>query len=250
MRQKLLLFLSFLFFYFQLSANVPYNAWWQKGNIFYQEKNFDSAAFYYEKLTALETGNAEVFYNLGNTYYKLNKIGLAVLNYEKALKLNPDYKQAQDNLELTQSRISNRIQQSKDIFFVTWWKGITKTSFAATWSVISLVLFLLILSFFVARKWNKTPSWLPTQMVVIAIVLCLCTLLFAYVSSQRTLADNRAVVMQQDTPLRDNLKSANTKTLIPEGTVLKVESEASGWVNVKLPDGRAGWIRKEALERI
>ena len=98
-------------------ADVPYNAWWQKANRFYQEKNYDSAAAYYTKLAKLNPENPEIFYNLGNTYYRLNKIGFAVLNYEKALKLKPDYRQAQDNLELTQSRISNRIQQSPPTFF-------------------------------------------------------------------------------------------------------------------------------------
>src|SRR5437867_3206445 len=81
-------------------AAGDHNATWQKGNAFYQQKQYDSAAFYYEQLAALKPQNAEIYYNIGNTYYRLNKIGPSVLNYERALKINPGYKEAHENLLL------------------------------------------------------------------------------------------------------------------------------------------------------
>ena len=108
-----------LLYTFQLFASSA-NEWWQKGNKFYAQKQYDSAAYYYEKLAVQKPKDAVLYYNLGNSYYKLNDIGLAVLNYERALHLDPGYKDAEDNLILTQSRIANRIQGSEDIFFVRW----------------------------------------------------------------------------------------------------------------------------------
>src|SRR5581483_6057858 len=92
-----------------------YSTQWQKGTAFYQQMQYDSAAYYFEQVAALKPQNAEVYYNLGNTYYRLNKIALAVLNYQRALHINPDYKEAKDNLALTESRISNHIQPASDI---------------------------------------------------------------------------------------------------------------------------------------
>src|SRR5690606_26240313 len=86
-------------------ASGNYNDWWQKGNQYYEQKNYDSAAYYYNRIATLQPNDAEVYYNLVNTYYRLNLVGKAVLNYERALKYAPNHQLAADNLYLTQSRI-------------------------------------------------------------------------------------------------------------------------------------------------
>lgn len=244
--------LTILFLYASLGcvADVPYNIWWQRANKHFETKNYDSAAVYYEKLASLQPDNAEVFYNLGNAYYKLNNIGHAILNYERALMINPDYRQAQENLELTQSRIGNRIPQSQDIFFVSWWKTVTKANLSEIWSVTSLILFLLLLLTMLLRRWDKAPGWLQPWSYWLFATLFACTVTLAYFSAHRAEDRDRAVVLETDTPLRDGLKNEKTLVLIPEGTVLSIEHEQAGWANVKLPDGRSGWVRTQALERI
>src|SRR4051812_17230234 len=94
---------------------------WKRGVAFYEQKEYDSAVYYFEQLAAMKPKDAVVYYNLGNTYYRLNRIAPAVLNYERALKVDPGYKDAKDNLALTQNRIPNRIAEAEDIFFVKWW---------------------------------------------------------------------------------------------------------------------------------
>ncbi len=177
----LLLFLSAL----QSFAEMPYADWWQKANLFYQRKEYDSAAGYYEKIASLHPDNATVYYNLGNTYYRLNKIGPSVLNYQRALKINPSYTEAKDNLELTQSRIPNRIQQSPDIFFVTWWKNISKSSAAGLWATVSLMLFLVLLFTILMRWWGKAPSWLLPQVIILLLIVCICSIYISYISASR-----------------------------------------------------------------
>jgi len=232
-----------------LYADIPYNAWWQKANKFYSEQAYDSAAFYYEKLAAQQPEGVEVYYNLGNTYYRLNRIGPAVLNYERALKIDPGHKAANDNLELTKSRIANRIQQPEDIFFVAWWKSITASNLATMWSVLSLVLFIFLLVLIWLRKTNFM-SCFPFALTPATLFLFILTILFAYAASGRKVAKNRAVVMEQDAPLFQGTKTSGTPILIPEGTVLSIEAEENDRVQVRLPDGRNGWMRINTLERI
>ena len=245
---------ALLFFLLLLSINsfadVPYNKWWQKANTFYQQKNYDSAVIYYEKLASLSPENAAIFYNLGNSYYRLNRIGQSVLNYERALKLNPDYKEANDNLELTQSRIINRIQPSGDVFFVLWWNSLTRTSMAEAWAILALAFFLLTLLIIVFRRIGRAPSWLMPQFAGFTLTFCLVGIVLAYSAANKKESHDRAVIMEQDTPLKDNMKASKTQLLLPEGTVIKIESEEAGWAEVKLPDGRGGWMKKDALERI
>jgi tetratricopeptide (TPR) repeat protein len=191
-----------------------------------------------------------LYYNLGNAYYKANKIGPAVLNYERALQINPDYREAQDNLALTQSRIANRIQEPRDIFFVSWWKSLTKQSLAGTWSIISLIMLLLTLLIFLLRKWYHVPGWLQPQIPILSGVLFIISLFLAYISSQRQIRQDQAVVMIADTPFRQEGKTGSPQSLVPEGTVVELEAERADQAKVTLPDGRAGYIRMDALEKI
>jgi tetratricopeptide (TPR) repeat protein len=234
----------------QSEAADSLNTAWQKASKYFQQKQYDSAIVYYESLADRQISNPELYYNLGNAYYKANKIGPAVLNYERALQINPDYREAQDNLTLTQSRIANRIQEPQDIFFVSWWKSLTKQSLAGTWSVISLVLFLLTLLIVLLRKWYQWPGWLQAQIPVLSAVLFFLALFFAYVSSQRQVRQDEAVVMAADTPFRQDSKTTKTQSLVPEGTVVELETEQADWAKVRLPDGRTGYIQKDALEKI
>jgi len=247
---RILLLLLLLSTTTQTYASVPYNQWWEKANHLYENKSYDSAVFYYEKLTAQHPENALIYFNLGNSYYRMNEIGNAVLNYERALKIRPGFKEAQDNLELTQSRIPNRIQSSQDIFFIGWWKSLTSVRMAEVWALITLVLFLVTLAIFVLRRWNRSPGWMRPQVTLATSLLCICALFLAYVSAKRKTTHNHAVVMEQNAAMRENIKSTKAQTLIPEGTVLKIESEDANWAQVKLPNGRNGWIEKSALARI
>ena len=159
-------------------ADGNYSAQWQKGNNFYEQKQYDSAAFYYEQIAALKPLNAEIYYNLGNTYYRLNKVGFAVLNYERALKINPGYKEAKDNLLLAQGRISNNINPIGDIFFIRWWNAITMPGNATAWSVTALIIFLLFIGLLLVVRLRKTRISVQLQGILVLLLLCFLSLAF------------------------------------------------------------------------
>jgi hypothetical protein len=121
---------------------------------------------------------------------------------------------------------------------------------AEVWALITLILFLATLGMFVLRRWNKAPGWMRPQVTLISSLLCICALFFAYASAERKTSHHRAVVMEQNAAMRENAKSTKAQTLIPEGTVLKIEREDANWVEVKLPNGRNGWMEKNSLIRI
>lgn len=227
-----------------------YNAgWWKKANGYYSSRQYDSALFYFEKVAALAPGDAVVYYNLGNTYYRLNQIGPAVLNYERALKLRPSYKEAEDNLLVAQSRIPNRIAGMQNIFFVRWWQNITAGSNATVWAVLSLVLFMGLIGLLLARRFGKANN-VPSQVAPFVSVLWLLVLFISVVSAANKQNSAAGVVMQNDAPLLTEPEKGKIQSLIPEGTTVKWEAEIGSWVEVKLPDGREGYIRKEDISKI
>lgn len=229
-------------------AAAPYDIWWQRANGLYTQKQFDSAAYYYEKIAASEPGNAEVYYNLGNAYYRLNRIGLAVLNYERALRIDPDYKDAKENLALTQSRIANKVPDVQDIFFVSWWNSLTSPGKATAWTITCLIIFIVVLGILLLRRLNKLNS-VPPQLIGLLSLLWVVFLCFAFFSAQNAADSHEAVVMQSDAPLLNTVQG-KTQSLVPEGTTVRLSEIKGNWVEVRLPDGRTGWMQQSLLTKI
>lgn len=224
---------------------------WQKGNDFYKSKIYDSAAFCYEQIASLKPKNADVYYNLGNTYYRLNKIGHAVLNFERALKINPNFKEAKDNLMLTQNRISNHIMQAGDIFFINWWNSITRTDKATTWSVTALVVFILAVVILLIKKINRNlGEKIPVQSIYILGFAWMFFMVIAFITSKKGIEANSAVVMQNETPLMNTDLKGKPITQLPEGTTVSIIEEKEMWIEVRIPDGRVGLIQNNLIEKI
>lgn len=231
-------------------AATDYNALWQKGNSAYKQKQYDSAAIYYEQIAALKPKNAEVYYNLGNTYYRLNRVAPAVLNYERALQIDPDHKLAKDNLTLTHSRISNYIPEAGDIFFVNWWQALTAANKTTRWAVAALLTFVLTIGLVLLRRYPKAVGKVPVQLPGFMGFVCACFLLLAFAAAGHSTEATAAVVMQNDAPLMNNELRGKALALVPEGTTVKIKSEKAGWAEVRLPDGRTGWLQLDVLTRI
>lgn len=221
-----------------------YGTYWQKANAAYKQKNYDSAAYYYEKIASAKTTDYEVYYNLGNAYYKLNRIGFAILNYRRALHLNPSDKNTQDNLLLAQSRIQNRITDVPDIFFVRWWKSATAANAANTWAVVSLTLFLLLIGYAILNRLGKAPFSLPFQAKACAWSTLILLVVVSFVAAMRKADSNIAVVMG-NTNMMDKPGAGKSQN-VPEGTTIQLSGNDSkgNWHEVTLPDGKTGWMQK------
>lgn len=231
-------------------AKPNYDQLWTKGNELYAQKQFDSAAYYYEQIAAAKPQNAEVYYNLGNTYYRLNQIGSAVLNYERALHIKPDYTQAKENLTLTRSRIVSPIPEVKDIFFVSWWQGLTHPNKTTAWAVTALLCFVIILALSLARKLRLPGSNVPVQVQGFLGFACICFIVFAISGAKKSTSPGIAVVMQNDSPLMNATLKGKPISFIPEGTTVKITGQNSGWAEVTLPDGRNGWLQQSTITGI
>lgn len=231
-----------------ISAYASPEQAWKKGNDFYQQKQYDSAAFYFEQIAATRPTDATVFYNLGNSYYRLNKIAPAVLNYLRALKRKPDYKEAAENLLLTQGRIPGNIAPAEDIFFVRWWHALTAPGLITLWSVLSLLFFALMIGLLLYRRLQKGKVFIRPQLIGGACLLWLLTLFFTLCAARTALKDTQAVVMQPETLLLAAPGSTGKPlSQLAEGITVKVGTTSGSWSQVTLPDGRTGWVSSNTI---
>jgi hypothetical protein len=223
---------------------------WAKGNACYKAGQYDSARALYEQIAQQKPDNACLYYNLGNTYYRLNKIGPAVLNYERAIRLDPEYRLAKENILLTKRRMTGEVKQIEDIFFVRWWDAATAPGNATTWAACSLVCFVLAIASLLVKIMTGGKVVVPAQVTVLLVVLWCCLLPPAIASASKSVDSGRVVVMENDVPLNHADTKGKPIGLIPEGTVLKLKNTNGNLAEVVMPDGRSGWVQLSAIAKI
>ena len=107
----------------------------------FKEGKYAKAAEAYEKVIASGVGSVEVYYNLGNSYFKLNKLPEAILNYEKAKKINPGDEDIVFNIKVANSKIVDKIEVLPELFYIRYWKAVKNVFSVDQWAKLVLVLF-------------------------------------------------------------------------------------------------------------
>lgn len=225
------------------NRTAPVEQCFINGNTFYQQKKWDSAAHYYQLCVASHSINATVYYNLGNSWYRLGKMGYAVLAYKQALKRRPDYKAAADNLSLAENKLPNRVIGPEPVFFQRWWQAMTRPDRAELWAIVALIFFTLAITMLIARKIGKGGSFTTIRVIVIAFILWILCLVMAFASAMAVKTTNEAVVIVPSVTLRQSGSEQSAGMgKVTEGTVARLDSAGNTWLSVTLPDGRVGWL--------
>ncbi|HTN16532.1 MAG TPA: tetratricopeptide repeat protein [Chitinophagaceae bacterium] len=246
--KRILQFFCFLLYSLgSFAATDSISVYWNKGNSAYRDKQYPEAIAYYEQLLQKQGSNALVYFNLGNAYYKDNKVSEAVLNYERALFYNPSLKQARDNKTLAQSRISNSIKESKDIFFVIWWKNLVAGSRANMWAVMSLIIFITFLLLLLGRISGRYFAKTPVQAFIFIPVFNIVILFLAFSAARHAGSSPRAVIMKPNTVMTIAPNVYKGQVILPEATIVETAEQSGNWVSVSLPDNRKGWIQRSEL---
>lgn len=226
---------------------------WEQANKFYIEGNFDQAIEIYQKINKSGYESAELYYNLGNTYYKFNVYPKAILYYEKALQLSPNDKDIQYNLELTNRYVVDKIEKIPTFFITEWIAGIRNLFSSDKWALISISSFVLSLLFItlylISRKYNlkKLSFW----MTFLFLILFLSAFYFSFKQKQFILNDDTAIVMSPSVTIKSSPDISGTDIFVlHEGTKVWILDQISDWLEIKLSDGTKGWLKTSDLEVI
>lgn len=227
---------------------------WEKANTAYSQGNWQQAIDSYLVLDSMGLESAELYYNLGNAYFKNSEIAKSILCYERALIINPSHKDAKFNLKHANNLIQDRIEAVPDFFLKTWAKELSYMLDSNTWAIISIVFFALILAMvllFVMGS-SSLSKKIGFFSAIFFLILFVSSLTFSL--QQRALYFNRteAIVMK---PVAAGKSSPSEETgkdlfVLHEGTKVKVIDNVGEWTNVELSDGRQAWLKKDEIERI
>ena len=225
----------------------------RKANAFYAEGKYQEAIEEYK--TLLNTGNiaTDIYFNLGNCYYKVDDISNSILNFERALKLKPDNEDALFNLTMANKRTVDKIDRLPELFIGNTWKNLVTSKTIENWSFYTIGLLFLSLILFV--------SYLLIQQLIIKksgfyagfLFLGLSMFTFLMASQHNSILEQstEAIIFSTTTTIQSepNINAEKLFTL-HEGTKVTLLENNMEWSKIKLPNGNIGWIKTEEIKPI
>lgn len=219
----------------------------------YEQGNYAEASQDYEILAEAFGGTADVYYCLGNSYYKQQMYARAILNYERCLLRDPSNTDARANLEMAQLNCVDKIESIQPIIFVTWSNSLRDLFSSDQWSYLSIALFLLFIAglFCYAFLRKLAVRKLGFYGAIVMFVLSMVAMHYAHAQADILTAHDHAVVMAPTVTVRSTPSESGTQLLIiHEGLKVRVRQQLSGWCEVELSDGNVGWMPADMLELI
>src|SRR5574344_1503032 len=219
----------------------------------YIRNDFTTAIQIYEMI--LRTGeSADIYYNLGNSYYKIGDIAKAILNYERALILKPANKDIRSNLEIARAKTVDKVTDVPELFFITWLKSITNSMGIQSWAIIAISFFLLfIVSIYIFFFSTKILAR-KTFFILALFFLVFCVIANISAAFQRRLRLNRmnAIIISPSVTIRSTPNDNGTSLFIlHEGRKVFIKDDSmKDWKEIQLEDCNVGWVKKNDLEVI
>ena len=247
--KKTIYILTLLISTFAIAQN---NELFKQGNNLYNEGEFQDAINTYERILDSENHSAELYFNIANAYYKMNRIAPSVYYYEKALQLAPNDNDIKNNLSFAQNMTIDAIEVIPEMGFSKIIRNIVNKFSYDTWAILSVVFVVLFVILFLAYYFSystnrKRLAFLSSNL---SLVLVLMTLIFAFQKYKYEQNDNPAIVFAQESEIKSepNLRSEIIFKL-HEGTKIQVlEVYNENWTKIKLSDGKTGWIPSENIK--
>jgi tetratricopeptide (TPR) repeat protein len=220
-------------------------------NTHYAEGNYVEAAAMYEEILQTEP-SAEVYYNLGNAYYKQGELAKSIISYERALRIKPFHEDAKYNLKLAQARIVDNVKETQSFFLSNWMKAVRNTMNVQTWTWISIVAFHVMLVGFFVFAFSKKVVLRKSAfyMSILVFVLSIFAFANAYSLHKRDKDRAEAIVTQGVVNVKSSPDQSGTELFtIHEGTKVVISDELEGWYLVTVGNN-IGWMPLSELERI
>ncbi|MBN2012386.1 tetratricopeptide repeat protein [candidate division KSB1 bacterium] len=252
MKYRIIIILLFLIMI--TVAHADHNSYlYDQANQQYQQENYQEATKQYEEIIANGFESWEVYYNLGNSYYKLGEIGKAILNYERAKRLASDNEDVKANLELANLKITDKIVEPPSFFLFTIVDGVKRVFGLNTLTWIVVILYLVLMLIIILRILLRNGKFsIFTRIVMpVALVLFLVSAAVLGLKIYDHTHIHYGIVLAEEVIIRSSPEMSSTELFtLHEGVKVQLQKENSGWFQIRLKDGKVGWMKQDAVEII
>lgn len=226
---------------------------WDNANTSYINGEYQLAIERYDSLLATGNVSPKVYYNLGNAYFKENRIGKAILNYNRALRLAPSDSDIKYNLRIANARTVDKIDKVPEFFAKTWINSLRMGFNSNTWAVVSLMLFALslgaVLLYLLSSK--TAVRKVGFYSCIVLIVMFIMAGSFSMTEKRELTDSSQAIIMQSSVSVKSSPDNASKDIFIlHEGTKVTVLRSLNYWSEIMIDSGNKGWVPEQAIETI
>ncbi len=246
--KKLVLYLCFLSFSFGFSQNKTL---FEEATELYNKGEYSKAVENYDQILKNGEHSAQLYFNMGNCYYKLNAIGPSIYYYEKALLLDPNDDEILNNLVYAQNMRLDAIENMPKTEIAQFYESVVSLFSFDQWAYLAIAFIILFvlgyLAYFFLRFANQKR--LAFIVGIFALALGVMSVLMAYLQRQEFKRDNPAIVFSKE--VRVSSEPNNNSEMVftlHEGTKVNVLDQLDDWKKIRISDGQTGWLLGDSIK--
>ncbi|HLX13056.1 MAG TPA: tetratricopeptide repeat protein [Bacteroidota bacterium] len=229
------------------------SAKYDSANAAYRSGDYKNASALYEQVIANSYESADLYFNLGNAYFKQKNIPAAILNYERARRLAPHDDDVLYNLRLCNVRIIDRIDPLPTLFLLDWYRAVINMFSADGWASIAVAAMWLAIVcaaiFLVARSFALRR--ITSVIAILSVLAVLIAFVGVYQRTHIEQDEQSAIVMTQTASVKSAPDAQSTDLFVlHEGLKMDVLDSVGNWKKIRLADGKIGWMADGNLEII
>ncbi len=215
-----------------------------------EKEKYNTAILNYEKILSQGVESANLYYNLGNGYYRVGKIGLAAWSYEKGLQLSPRDSDLKFNLEITNTHVRDRIEKPKSIFLLEWYRLFKNMVTLNDLLLFGAGLFLVAAIIFLSSFWLLFRY--RSKVIVVLIGLSIIIHLVAIDKYWDVSEIDEGIIITKEIKVYASPFEREDGIIfrLHEGIKVQVTQEQSQWMEISLLDGKKGWTRNSNLRKL
>jgi tetratricopeptide (TPR) repeat protein len=222
-------------------------------NIAYQKLDYGESIRLYEELLKEDFVAPGIYYNLGNAFFKNGNFAKAIVNYERALKLDPDDEDANFNLKIASLKSVDRIESVPEIFYKRWTNNLATALPTGSWTVLLIAITWLV---FAAAALYVLGRSVPVRklafsFLLVFLFLTICISIITTRSFSISYLDEKAVVMAPSVYVKSSPdEKGNDLFILHEGTKVEILDRLNDWEKIRIANGSVGWMKADEMEKI
>jgi tetratricopeptide (TPR) repeat protein len=248
MFKKLAIFFSL---FTVLLCTAQSNKLFDEATAAYNSGEYEKAIGFYTDILDDGEHSAAVYYNLGNSYYKLNKIAESIYFYEKALLLSPNDEEVKTNLSYAQNMTIDAIDTMPETGLSKLYKSVTGKLTFDQWAYLAIALMIIFVLLYILFYYANSSTLKRWSFIgsILALFICIIAIVFAFIQRSDFKDLQPAIIFAEESSIKSEPNASSQQVfVIHAGTKVNVLDQLDEWNKIKLADGKTGWIQKNELK--
>lgn len=253
MKRNILIILTSFILLATSHAHAQEKVEWAEANELYASGNYEEALKIYHTLETTEGVGAELYYNIGNCYFKSDKLANAILYFNRALRLEPSNDDIKHNLQIANTLTTSKIKEVPVFFLNRWYASATTLMNSNTWTTLTLLFFALCVAMVVVFVLSRSSSYRKVTFSLAVATLMLALFAYSAAVHRKNIvnSETEAIIMNNAVAVKSSPDSSGKDIFIlNQGVKVDILEKLSGWRRISVSSGDSGWVKTENMEVI